>query len=640
MMRPRRPTRLRHRRRTIPFVAALASALTVIALVPASAFEVIGKWEFNELRFRFNPNFPAGEEDLQEQIVRCAAAVWEEQTAAPFTFRYLGRTAIAELDRTDGVNAVFFADVDGDGALASTALIVERTTDTVRSFDMIFYGSTLDKDIDWTTASTPPPGTHDIGGVATHELGHGAGLDHSAVPASTMFEATAGSGIHLRTLDPDDMAGLEFLYGAEPGHEGAEIRITSLDPSGGPGQGGNEVIVRGANFTYSIDTRVFVDGLAVDRSDWEVVACDEIRIASMPPGPEGRVDLTVLNSLGETTLAAAYRYGDPAPLITGIDPSESGIEGGVEVTVNGHAFTENAVVEIDGRPLEDQVFVDAETIIGMVPSGEVGGLVDVTLRQEGDVSTLSEAFFYNAYRIVIGQSTAAPGETSVPVPVFSSSPDPLQSLSFVIDYDPAAIALDSVSTAPSEAITGEAPGFAQAKVDSETGLATIGVVFRLSGEPDLPAGDGLHFADLLFSVADDAAETEHSITLLERGGSPEIITLVNPSVGGTSEVAPVLEGGSLTVAVATDRFIRGDSNGDADVNVADAVFSLNRLFGDGIPPPCAKAADANDDGDFNIADPIRVLNFLFVDAIALPAPYPNAGNDPTPDELTCEKPLP
>ncbi len=54
----------------------------------------------------------------------------------------------------------------------------------------------------------------DLQGVMTHEFGHALGLDHSTIPGATMGTVTANAGLDLRSIEPDDRAGLEFLYGA------------------------------------------------------------------------------------------------------------------------------------------------------------------------------------------------------------------------------------------------------------------------------------------------------------------------------------------------------------------------------------------------------------------------------------------
>jgi len=78
------------------------------------------------------------------------------------------------------------------------------------------------------------------------------------------------------------------------------------------------------------------------------------------------------------------------------------------------------------------------------------------------------------------------------------------------------------------------------------------------------------------------------------------------------------------------KFIRGDSNQDGLVDLADAVFILQSLFASGPPILCPDAADSNDDEVINIADPVYILQSLFGNGPAIPAPYPECGVDPTP----------
>ncbi len=82
-------------------------------------------------------------------------------------------------------------------------------------------------------------------------------------------------------------------------------------------------------------------------------------------------------------------------------------------------------------------------------------------------------------------------------------------------------------------------------------------------------------------------------------------------------------------------FVRGDTNADDNLNIADAVSILGYLFGGFPPPSCLDAADTNDDGGLNIADAITTLGHLFGGLGDLPAPFGACGVDPTPDELDC-----
>ena len=81
-------------------------------------------------------------------------------------------------------------------------------------------------------------------------------------------------------------------------------------------------------------------------------------------------------------------------------------------------------------------------------------------------------------------------------------------------------------------------------------------------------------------------------------------------------------------------FVRGDSNEDGAVNIADPVRTLVILFKGYPMPECADAVDANDDGRLDISDPVTELNFLFRAGEALPAPGSAfSGFDRTGDSL-------
>lgn len=98
----------------------------------------------------------------------------------------------------------------------------------------------------------------------------------------------------------------------------------------------------------------------------------------------------------------------------------------------------------------------------------------------------------------------------------------------------------------------------------------------------------------------------------------------------------LLLGGALffSKANAADTFIRGDSNSDGKVNIADVVSDLKDIY-HGIPVNCPDAADINDDGKVNLEDPVLALNYSFKGGQKPAEPFPEKGYDITKDNLDC-----
>ncbi|MBI4584539.1 MAG: hypothetical protein HY717_11025 [Planctomycetes bacterium] len=83
-------------------------------------------------------------------------------------------------------------------------------------------------------------------------------------------------------------------------------------------------------------------------------------------------------------------------------------------------------------------------------------------------------------------------------------------------------------------------------------------------------------------------------------------------------------------------FRRGDTNGDGEIDVTDAVLSLVCLFVNKAScSQCTDAEDSNDDGIFDISDPIYSLVWRFTGGPAPPPPLKHCGHDPTDDGLSC-----
>src|SRR5688572_167755 len=121
-----------------------------------------------------------------------------------------------------------------------------------------------------------------------------------------------------------------------------------------------------------------------------------------------------------------------------------------------------------------------------------------------------------------------------------------------------------------------------------------------------------------------------------RGSGQPVNNVV--TVGGDSKAACNFATAEVDVVfikrLASD-FIRGNSNSDDRVDIADPIWTINELFRGGQPTVCQDTADANDDGIVDASDAVYMIDYLFRGQASPPPPFPDCGADPTEDELEC-----
>ncbi len=100
----------------------------------------------------------------------------------------------------------------------------------------------------------------------------------------------------------------------------------------------------------------------------------------------------------------------------------------------------------------------------------------------------------------------------------------------------------------------------------------------------------------------------------------------------------------LLPLVSSPRFSRGDFDGSGTADLTDAILILDWKFRGGSMlegrPVCEDAGDVNDDGQLDQTDAINLLVYLYLGGSPPAAPYPEAGSDPTADDLGCDAPAP
>ncbi len=154
-------------------------------------------------------------------VVAAAFAAWEQVGSSAIAFDFRGTVGQRNRDSRDRVNLVALGSQEslGTGVLAATFLTADASG-TLLDVDIVFSRSAP-----FTTSSVPEPGRFDLQSVATHEVGHLLGLEHTGLARASLAPFTERGDVHQRTLASDDAIGATVLYPAD----GALAATGSLD---------------------------------------------------------------------------------------------------------------------------------------------------------------------------------------------------------------------------------------------------------------------------------------------------------------------------------------------------------------------------------------------------------------------------
>lgn len=175
------------------------------------------KWKELPVTYVIDPDNPDGlSESFVTAAISAGAEEWDAHTSAELFGTYsVDYNASWDSDAPDGKNELLFGNYPEEGVIAVTVTWgYFRGPPKMREiieFDVLF-----DTNFTWGNA-TFSSSVMDLQNIATHELGHGAGLDdlyEIECSEETMYGYSDYGETKKRTLEAGDIAGIQELYGA------------------------------------------------------------------------------------------------------------------------------------------------------------------------------------------------------------------------------------------------------------------------------------------------------------------------------------------------------------------------------------------------------------------------------------------
>ena len=157
---------------------------------------------------------PSNPQDLVESFVKNAIFDSAETWDAATNQELMNDTYTTDYSATYGVqdykNAISFGNYPQEGVIAVTTVWYNPATKAIVEFDVEF-------DTDWVWGdATIDTAKMDLQNIATHELGHGVGLNDvydTVCNQVTMYGYSDYGETIKRTLEQPDITGLQKLYG-------------------------------------------------------------------------------------------------------------------------------------------------------------------------------------------------------------------------------------------------------------------------------------------------------------------------------------------------------------------------------------------------------------------------------------------
>jgi len=214
------------------------------------------RWQTLPVPYRIHAGGLPGLGNGSEFIaVQRAFDTWQNLPSSSIAFRYEGATLVQN-GGNDGVNVISFQDTGfsfGTGTIAVT--LSSSSQGFFLDADILFNPSNPSI----TFATDGRSDGFDIQAIATHEIGHFLGLDHTSIVSATMNPTGARGMVFPRVLKSDDIIGASILY-PEPALLSATGGLRGRITNAGANVFGAHVVALDAEGNAVVSTLTELDG--------------------------------------------------------------------------------------------------------------------------------------------------------------------------------------------------------------------------------------------------------------------------------------------------------------------------------------------------------------------------------------------
>jgi acid phosphatase len=142
--------------------------------------------------------------------------------------------------------------------------------------------------------------------------------------------------------------------------------------------------------THTIRIQVREDGLSID----QIVLSSQAFLNSAP-GPL-KNDSTILQKN-----SGSGGGGNPAPVVSSVNPSSGSIGGGTPITITGAGFLADATVSIGGAAASNVAVTNSTTITALTPAHAAGAVNVVVTNTDGQSGAKTSGFTYEAPQVAV-----------------------------------------------------------------------------------------------------------------------------------------------------------------------------------------------------------------------------------------------